>query len=104
MFDNSIYNKYIQFSNFKTYIYSQYLLMQVLTEASWSTIVYDYCWRSPQHYAAIVILFVIMHFVLVTVIGTLIKGIFWEIYFTVSNSIDEIQEEVNSQVLKEEEN
>lgn len=100
MKDDSNYNKYIQYSNFKTFIYSQYLLMQILTEASWSTIAYDYCWRNPDYYAAIVILFIFMHFVLVTAVGTLIKGIFWEIYFTVNHSIDEINDKVNSQILK----
>lgn len=86
--DTSIYSTYIQFSNFKTYIHSQYLLTQILTEASWSTLAFDYCVKNPDYYAGVIILFIFMHFIFVTVIGTLLKGIFWEIYFTVGDSID----------------
>jgi hypothetical protein len=64
------------------------MLVQILVEASWSTLAYDYCARNPSLYAAIALFFVSMHFILVTVTATLIKGIFWEIYFTVGQMMD----------------
>jgi len=63
-------------------------MIQILTEGNWSTIAYDYSWRNPDLFGLITILFTLMHFFIVTVVGTLLKGIFWEIYFTVSEMMD----------------
>ena len=35
-----------------------------------------------------------MHFAIVFVLATLLKGIFWEIYFTVAGMLDDMQERV----------
>lgn len=51
--------------------------MQTLTEGSWSTVTMDYCWKAPNFYAAIVILMMIEHIVIITIIGTLLKGVYW---------------------------
>lgn len=66
-----------QFSNFKTFIYSQFIMIQVLTEGNWSTIAYDYSWKSQNLFGLITVLFILIHFTIVTVVGTLLKGIFW---------------------------
>jgi hypothetical protein len=79
-------------------------MIQVLTEGGWSYVNYDYCWRYPAYYAPIVIFFILMHVTIVHITGTLIKGIFWEIYFTVSSMMDAIEDELHQQLLKEEEN
>lgn len=42
-----------------------------------------------------------MHLLIVTVMANLLKGIFWEIYFTVSTIIDELDD--HERVQKEEE-
>ena len=41
-----------------------------------------------------------MHVAIVHITGTLIKGIFWEIYFTVSSMMDAIEEQLHQQLLK----
>lgn len=92
----SNYNQYVQFSNFKKFTYSQYLLMQILTEGAWSKVAYHYCWLNQNLYGFIVVLFMFMHFTIVYVLGTLLKGIFWEIYFTVSSILDSIDEKLSS--------
>lgn len=52
-------------------------MMQILTEGAWTKVAYNYCWRNPDYYGLIVTFFMIMHFVIVYVFGTLLKGIFW---------------------------
>ena len=51
--------------------------MQILTEGAWAKVVYDYCYHNPNLYGLIVIFFMLMHFVIVYINGTLLKGIFW---------------------------
>ena len=63
-------------------------MMQILTEGAWTKVAYNYCWRNPDYYGLIVTLFMLMHFIIVYVFGTLLKGIFWEIYFAVSSILD----------------
>ena len=75
--DDTTYNMFIQFSNFNTFLHSQHLMMQILTEGGWSYNAYDYCWRYPSYYSLIILFFILMHMTIVTVIGTLLKGIFW---------------------------
>jgi len=65
-------------------------MMQILTEGGWSIIAFDYCWRNPSYYGLIVVFFIFMHLTIVTINGTLLKGIFWEIYFTVSSMMDDL--------------
>lgn len=86
--DDTKYNNQVQFSNFNTFIHSQYIMMQVLTEGGWSYVAYDYCWRFPNYYGLIVVFFIIQHVVIIHITSTLLKGIFWEIYFTVSSMMD----------------
>ena len=95
------YNDFGQFSNFKTFMNSQYLMMQILTEGSWVMQVWSYCYRQQNLYGWIVALFIFMHLLIVTVMANLLKGIFWEIYFTVSTIIDELDD--HERVQKEEE-
>lgn len=78
-----LYNQYQQFSNFQSFIHSQYIMVMVLTEAGWSQVAFDHCWRAPYYYAFIMLFFCLMHITIVYMIATLIKGIFWEVFFTV---------------------
>lgn len=77
------YNQYDQFSSFRTFIQAHYIMVQMLTEAGWSMVAYDLCWRNPQYYGYVMCYFCFMHIIIVYVVATLIKGIFWEVYFTV---------------------
>lgn len=72
-------------------------MMQVLTEGAWSKTAYNYCWKNQEYYGFIVFLFMIMHFTIVYVLGTLLKGIFWEIYFTVSGILDSLDDKFKSE-------
>ena len=63
-------------------------MMQILTEGAWAKVVYDYCYQNQELYGLIVFYFMLMHFVIVYINATLLKGIFWEVYFTVSSCID----------------
>lgn len=74
---NDSYNQFDQYSNFQTFIHSQYIMMQILTEGSWTNIAWSYCYRQQNYYGYIVALFIFMHIMIVTVAGNLLKGIFW---------------------------
>ena len=78
-----LYNSYDQFASFKNFVSTQYMMIQILVEAGWSVIANDHCWRNPQYYGYIMLYFCFMHLIIVSVMSTLIKGIFWEVYFTV---------------------
>ena len=67
-------------------------MMQILTEGSWAINAWSYAYRGQGQYGLIVTLFMIMHLVIVTIMVNLLKGIFWEVYFTVSTILDEIEE------------
>ncbi len=40
------YGFYDEFSNFHSFIYTQFYMIQVLTEAGWSSVAFDYAKRS----------------------------------------------------------
>jgi len=88
------YNQYQQVGNFKNFMNGMYVMVQILTEAGWSMIAYDHCWRAPYYYAYIMLFFCLCHITIVYIIATLIKGIFWEVFFTV-NTIFEAREKSN---------
>lgn len=78
------YNNYIQFGNFSNFYHSMQLMVQVLTEAGWSQVAFDHSWRTPYYYGYIMLYFCLMHITIVYIIATVIKGIFWEVFFTVN--------------------
>ena len=90
---STVYGQYNQFSSFKTFIQSHYVMVQILTEAGWSMVAYDHCWRNPQYYGYVMVYFCFMHIIITYVIATLIKGIFWEVYFTVDQTFRERERE-----------
>lgn len=65
-----------QFSNFDTLIGSQFLLIQILVEASWSYLVFDHIARYG-YYTLIVIFFIFCHQIIVILLSSLFKGIVW---------------------------
>jgi hypothetical protein len=64
-------------------------MVQILTEAGWSQIAYDHAWRSSGNFAWIMLFFCLMHITIVYIIATLIKGIFWEMFFAVNTAFAE---------------
>ena len=97
------YHTYQQFSSFQTFIQSQYVMVQILTEAGWSLIAFDHCWRNPQYYGYIMVYFCLMHIIITYVIATLVKGIFWEVYFTVDQIFYDREVQTKEEREKEEE-
>lgn len=85
---DSPYSFYDQFSNFRTLLGSQFVFVQVLTEAGWSLIAYDHAYRYGT-FALTMLFFVISHELIVIILTSLLKGITWEVY----NSIEVEQEE-----------
>lgn len=83
------YRMYEQYSHFRNFINTQYIMVQVMTEAGWSMIAFDHSNRNPNYTGLIMTFFCIMHVFIVLIIATLVKGIFWEVFFTVSTTIKE---------------
>lgn len=83
----SPYSVYNEFSNFKTLLGTQFIFVQVLTEAGWSLVAYDHALRYGT-FALTMLFFVISHELIVIILTSLLKGITWEVY----NSIELEQE------------
>jgi hypothetical protein len=64
-------------------------MVQILTEAGWSQIAFDHSWRASDYFTWIMIFFCFLHITIVYIIATLIKGVFWEVFFTVNSIYDE---------------
>jgi len=96
------YNIYRQVASFENFIKTQFMMVQVMTEAGWSMIAYDHCWRNPQYFGYVMVYFCIMHIIITYIIATLIKGAFWEVYFTVDQIVSERDRKNKEEILKEE--
>lgn len=80
--DVSPYKFYDQFSNFRTFIGTQFIFVQVLVEAGWSLIAYDHAYKFG-YFGLVMLFFVLSHSLIVIVLSSLLKGITWEVYYTV---------------------
>jgi hypothetical protein len=60
-------------------------MIQILTEAGWSQVAFDHAWRNAQYYSYVMLFFMLMHLIITYIIATLIRGMFWEIFFTVNS-------------------
>ena len=56
--------------------------MQIFIEAGWPGIAYDHAYRYGS-FAATMLFFVVCHIIIVIVLTSLLKGLAWEVYFTV---------------------
>lgn len=63
-------------------------MVQVLTEAGWSQVAFDHGWRNAHYYAYVMLYFILMHLVITYIVATLIRGIFWEVFFTVNATLE----------------
>lgn len=72
----SPYNNYFEFSNFKTLLGAQFIFVQVLTEAGWSMVAFDYAFRYGA-YALTMIFFVLCHQIICIILTSLMKGVTW---------------------------
>lgn len=56
--------------------------MQVLVEAGWSAIAYDHAFKFG-YFPLTMLFFILSHIIIVIVLSSLLKGITWEVYYTV---------------------
>lgn len=80
------YTNYNQFSNFKSLLGTQFIFVQVLTEAGWSMVAFDHALRYG-YYALTMLFFVFCHEVIVIIITSLLKGVTWETYNSMRQEI-----------------
>lgn len=73
----SPYSMYDEIGNFDSFLYSQFFLVQVLIDAGWSVVAYDYCYRYPLPVWFTMIFFTITHFSITLILSSLIKGVTW---------------------------
>lgn len=67
-------------------------------------VAFDHSWKNPQYYGYVMLLFCFMHIIIVYIIATLIKGIFWEVFFTVNQIFEDREKETVMEAKKEEKN
>ena len=79
---------YDSLSNFKEFINTQFYLVQVLTEAGWSAVAYDYANRAGSTWCLSLLFFVLCHAVVVLVLAAVLKGIIWFVFLTVAQQLD----------------
>ncbi len=75
---------YDEFSHFRTFFGTQLIMFQVLTEAGWSMIAFDYCSRVPEFYGPIMITFASFHIIITLILAALMKGMIWSAFVAVS--------------------
>lgn len=85
------YSAYDQFSHFRGFINTQFYLCQVLTEAGWSMLAFDYADRNYNYYALVLLFFILCHGIIVLVLAAVLKGIIWFVFITVAQLYDEEQ-------------
>ena len=64
------------------------MFVQVLTEAGWSAIAFDFANRTVGWFAPVMIFFLFCHITIVLVIATLLRSIFWSLFFSVGEQYD----------------
>ena len=79
---------YDPLSSFKTLINTQFYLVQVLTEAGWSAVAFDYANRAGSSWVMTLLFFVLCHAVVVLVLAAVLKGIIWFVFLTVAQQLD----------------
>jgi hypothetical protein len=70
------FGMYAEFSHFKAFLSTQYIMVQVLTEAGWSMIAFDYAKRTGLYFPT-VLYFMFCHTMMVLIMGALIKALIW---------------------------
>jgi hypothetical protein len=79
---------YDSLSNFRGLINTQFYLVQVLTEAGWSAVAFDYANRAGSNWSLVLLFFVMCHVIIVLVLAAVLKGIIWFVFLTVAQQLD----------------
>lgn len=83
------YSLYDNYSSFRSLIESQLVIVQVMIEAGWSPIVFDYAYRYGNH-MLVFLFFVVIHIVIVIILVSLMKGLVSDLYETIYNTYIQI--------------
>ena len=78
------YGAYDEFSNFRNFVNTQTYLVQVLTEAGWSSVAFDHAKKNDSNFVGVMLYFVMCHIIIVIVLASVLKGIIWFVFITVS--------------------
>ena len=98
--EESPYEAYGEFSNFNTFVGSQFIFVQILVEAGWSMIAYDHAYKFG-YFGITMLYFVFSHIIIVIVLSSLLKGITWEVYYTVHEEFNERTNELIRSQMRE---
>lgn len=85
---SSTFGVYNEFSNFSSFLSTQLVMFQLLTEAGWSMIAFDYSSRMPDKYGLVMVMFCSFHIIITLILATLIKGMVWSAFLAVSKQYD----------------
>jgi hypothetical protein len=83
----SPYAIYDNYSSFRNLVQAHLICVQVMIEAGWSPIVYDYADRY-QSFGEVVIFFVCIHICIVIILVSLMKGMVADFYETIYNKYE----------------
>lgn len=67
------------------------MFVQVLTEAGWSLVAYDHAYRYGT-FALTMLFFVLCHEIIVIILTSLLKGITWEVFYSIAEEQEEYME------------
>ena len=56
-----------------------------LTEAGWSAVAFDYAKKNNENFVWVMLYFVMCHIIVVIVLASVLKGIIWFVFITVSD-------------------
>lgn len=91
------YGMYDEFSHFRSFIGTQLVMFQVLTEAGWSMIAFDYSSRMPDKYGLVMVMFASFHIVITLILATLMKGMIWSAFMAISKQYEINKQEKNTE-------
>jgi hypothetical protein len=79
VYPSSPYGTYDAYSSFRSLVQAHLLCVQFMIESSWSYITYDYAYRY-DNFAEAVVFFTFVHFYIVLVLISLMKGMAADFY------------------------
>lgn len=80
---SSPYSVYDKYANFRTFLFSQIVIVQSMIEAGWSMIIFDHSYRFG-HTILVYLYFIMIHIFVDTTIFSLMKGMVADLYETIA--------------------
>ncbi len=92
---SSPYSFYDKFANFRTFLFSQIVIVQSMIEAGWSMIIFDHSYRFG-HTILVYLYFIMIHIFIDTTIFSMMKGMVADLYEAISlefEALDKLEEQ-----------